>query len=145
MKLVRLRLKNFRGYQDSGWIVFENLTAFAGKNDVGKSTILEALDIFFNAGKSGKRKVKISGEDRCVLSKEGDVEIRCCFLCDGERVVIDDKGETTLKDECVVNSDGLLEIAKRYSGEGMKESVFLAADYPTCAEYQDVFMNWVAD
>ncbi len=31
--------------------MFDNLTVFVGKHDIGKSTILEALDIFFNGGK----------------------------------------------------------------------------------------------
>ena len=48
MKLKELKLKNFRGYKEKICVEFENLTAFVGKNDVGKSTILEALEIFFN-------------------------------------------------------------------------------------------------
>lgn len=46
MKLTKLKLKNFRGYREETIINFDDLTAFVGKNDVGKSTILEALDIF---------------------------------------------------------------------------------------------------
>lgn len=48
MKLKTLKIKNFRGYYDEVAIPFENLTAFIGQNDAGKSTILEALEIFFN-------------------------------------------------------------------------------------------------
>lgn len=51
MKIHSLKLKNFRGYKDELSISFGDLTAFVGRNDVGKSTILEALDIFFNDGK----------------------------------------------------------------------------------------------
>lgn len=51
MKIHSLKLKNFRGYKDELFISFGDLTAFLGRNDVGKSTILEALDIFFNDGK----------------------------------------------------------------------------------------------
>ena len=50
MRLKYLKLKNFRGYRD-GEIKFSDLTAFVGKNDSGKSTILEALDVFFNDSK----------------------------------------------------------------------------------------------
>ena len=46
MKIVSLKIKNFRGYKDLTEIKFDNLTVFVGKNDIGKSTILEALDIF---------------------------------------------------------------------------------------------------
>ena len=46
MKLKTLRLKNFRGYYEETSIDFSHLTAFVGKNYMGKSSILEALDIF---------------------------------------------------------------------------------------------------
>lgn len=44
-------LKNFRGYKNETIIPFEGLTVFVGRNDIGKSTVLEALDIFFNDSK----------------------------------------------------------------------------------------------
>ena len=50
MKIKTVKLHNFRSYKDVT-INFDDLTAFVGKNDIGKSTILEALDIFFNESK----------------------------------------------------------------------------------------------
>lgn len=46
MKIKNVAIKNFRGYSDEINSDFEDLTAFVGKNDIGKSTILEALDIW---------------------------------------------------------------------------------------------------
>lgn len=47
MQLREIILENFRGYAKTTNILFESdLTAFLGKNDAGKSTILEALEIF---------------------------------------------------------------------------------------------------
>ncbi|MCQ2505838.1 MAG: ATP-binding protein [Lachnospiraceae bacterium] len=51
MRLESISLVNFRGYQGPVKVLFDDLTAFVGKNDVGKSTVLEALDIFFNDSK----------------------------------------------------------------------------------------------
>ena len=48
MRLKQLKLKNFRSYKEETVVDFDDLTAFIGKNDAGKSTILEALEIFFN-------------------------------------------------------------------------------------------------
>ena len=48
MKLIGIELENFRCYKDKIHISIDNLTTFVGKNDIGKSTILEALEIFFN-------------------------------------------------------------------------------------------------
>ena len=52
MKIKSITIDNFRGYKDPVTIPFDNLTVFVGKNDIGKSTILEALDIFFNDSKA---------------------------------------------------------------------------------------------
>ena len=51
MKIRSLSITNFRAYKNTTQIFFDDLTVFVGKNDVGKSTILEALDIFFHDGK----------------------------------------------------------------------------------------------
>lgn len=51
MLIKSVTLKNFRGYRNETTVLFSNLTTFVGRNDIGKSTILEALDIFFNEGK----------------------------------------------------------------------------------------------
>lgn len=51
MKLAKLIITNFRGYKNRTEVGFNDITTFVGKNDSGKSTILEALDIFFNDGK----------------------------------------------------------------------------------------------
>ena len=48
MKLKNVKLKNFRGYKEEVIIPFHNITGIIGKNDAGKSTVLEALEIFFN-------------------------------------------------------------------------------------------------
>ena len=50
MQIKSVILENFRGYRDRRTINISDFTAFIGKNDVGKSTVLEALDIFFNEG-----------------------------------------------------------------------------------------------
>lgn len=51
MNIKSVIIENFRGYKDRQVIDLNNFTAFVGRNDVGKSTILEALDIIFNDNK----------------------------------------------------------------------------------------------
>ena len=47
LPLVRFRVQNFKCVEDSGWIdVDPDVTAFVGKNESGKSAILEALRDF---------------------------------------------------------------------------------------------------
>ncbi|WP_372378872.1 AAA family ATPase [Vibrio natriegens] len=48
MRLKSVKLTNFRGYQQTTTIpIDETMTGIVGRNDHGKSTILEALAIFF--------------------------------------------------------------------------------------------------
>jgi len=64
MKLIKLKIKNFRGYKDEVSVDIDNLTVIVGKNDIGKSTILEALDVFFNEGKG-----KIQENNKAAVAK----------------------------------------------------------------------------
>ena len=43
MKLIRMRIKNFRCYKKEISIEFDDMTALIGKNDAGKSTVIDAL------------------------------------------------------------------------------------------------------
>jgi predicted ATP-dependent endonuclease of OLD family len=61
MRLFDIKLKNFRGYREDTSILFDNLTAFIGKNDAGKSTVLDALNIVLADG-------KVDAADICVLA-----------------------------------------------------------------------------
>lgn len=130
MKLTKLKIKNFRTYQEEITIELDNLTAFVGKNDAGKSTILEALDIFFN---SGYGTIKLDKEDINKTSlKNGDDEIiiSACFTDLPSNVKLDTTNETSLEEEFLCNNDGELEIIKKYKNAG-KEKVFIKANHPS--------------
>jgi predicted ATP-dependent endonuclease of OLD family len=136
VKISQVKISNFRGYKDKTTIDFNDLTVFVGKNDVGKSTVLEALDVFFNEGKGV---IKLDKED---INKQGDLDgnkdicITVVFEDLPSSLVIDSTNETTLQDEYLLNSDGKLEIVKTYPNAG-KEKVSVKASHPTnpvCAE-----------
>ncbi len=46
MKAIRFRVKNFRNIDDSDWIELEKVTAFVGRNESGKTSLLKALHKF---------------------------------------------------------------------------------------------------
>ncbi|MGQ3180102.1 MAG: AAA family ATPase, partial [Blastomonas fulva] len=48
MKVVRLAIENFRGIK-SAQLLFDGHTLFVASNNVGKSTICEALDLVLGA------------------------------------------------------------------------------------------------
>ena len=120
-------IENFRGYQARQIISFSNLTAFVGKNDVGKSTILEALDIFFNDG-SGP--IKIEPQDINVDAKAAangasvDIVIGVTFKDVPDDVVLDDNNRTTLTAEYLLDDNQKLTVLKRYPNAN-KAKVFI--------------------
>ena len=46
MKALRFRVQNFRNIDDSDWIDLEQVTAFVGRNESGKTALLKALHKF---------------------------------------------------------------------------------------------------
>jgi len=140
MKIKTIKIKNFRSYKDELEIEFGDLTAFVGKNDIGKSTVLEALDIFFN---DGKGVIKLDKEDvnKQALT-EGDTEtiISVCFEELPTNIVIDSTNQTTLQAEYLLNSNNQLNIIKKYSNGG-KEKVFVKANHPTNRNCKDLLQK----
>lgn len=130
MKIKKIRLSNFRCYKEEITVDLNDLNVFVGKNDIGKSTILEALDIFFNENKGI---IKIDKDDvNKQLKDEGNTEIRISVVFEDlpESLTIDSTNPTSLVDEYLLQSDGSLEIIKKYPNAG-KEKVFIKANHPT--------------
>jgi predicted ATP-dependent endonuclease of OLD family len=130
MKIKSVAVNRFRGYERRVQMEMNNLRVLVGKNDIGKSTVLEALDFFFNEGKGC---VKIDKEDinkTCLAQGNDCIEIEVEFTELPATIVIDSTNHTTLQDEYLVTSTGSLHVIKRYSGAG-KEKVFIKANHPT--------------
>jgi predicted ATPase len=109
MKLARLRIRNFRCYKEEIAFAFNDMTAFVGRNDVGKSTVMDALDIFLNDGTPDKNDATKNGDGK-------DLTIICEFTNLPSQAVIDDNVPTTFQAEYLLNEQGFLEIHKTYSG-----------------------------
>lgn len=140
MKIKQVKLKNFRAYKEETIIDFSDLNVFVGKNDIGKSTILEALDIFFNENKGV---IKIDKDDISKKGKEeGNTEIRISVVFEDlpETLTIDSTNPTTLSDEYLLNIDNHLEIIKKYPNAG-KEKVFIKANHPTNPDCSDLLLK----
>ena len=133
MKLKTVILENFRCYRTRTRINIGDFTAFIGKNDCGKSSILEALAIFFE-----NDIIDIEAGDRHVKSDDPIVRIGCVFTDLPAEVVIDVDARTTLKDEYLLNGDGDLEVVKEYdSGKSKVGCVaYAVAEHPS-ARYCD--------
>jgi putative ATP-dependent endonuclease of the OLD family len=144
MFLKEVIIQNFRGYKNQHRIPIDQLTAFIGKNDAGKSSIFDALAIFFEHPLG-----KIDSSDICVhAGNSGEVRIGCVFKDFPERSAIDATSETTLVDEYLLNANGNLEIHKVYEfseGSLNKPKVFAVANHPTANGVEGLLSKKNAD
>lgn len=81
MKIRSVRIRNFRALKDVE-ISFDSVTTFIGPNGTGKSTVLRALDWYFN-GRSGE----LSDKDLSFGAEEQFIEVQVTFsnLTDKDR------------------------------------------------------------
>jgi Predicted ATP-dependent endonuclease of the OLD family len=137
MRLKTLKVKNFRSFLEETEVPVSNFTALIGKNEAGKSSLLEALEIFFNS-----ELVKIDEFDRPASSTNPIAEITCIFADLPERLSLDQTSETSLKQEYLLNADGDLEIKKAYnlSTKSPKGVACVVAEHPTAANVSDLLL-----
>lgn len=130
MKIAKLALKNFRAYKDISITFDENFNVIIGRNDIGKSTVLEALEIFFN-----NETVKINIDDRNVHADDLFMSIQVSFFPEDKEYTIDTV-PTDLKKEYLLDNDGLISIKKVWDCSNDKLTTaslktYIISDYPT--------------
>ena len=127
MKLIGIELENFRCYKDKIHISIDNLTTFVGKNDIGKSTILEALEIFFN-----NQTIKCEVGDLNVFSDQTNILITCEFTELPPQLSLDAGAETSLDEEFLLTEQKTLKITKVWdcSKKTVSSETFIVAYHP---------------
>ena len=79
MRIHSVRIQNFRCFKDQT-IVFDNYTCFVGANGAGKSTVFNALNIFFRQYKDSKTDLsKLCKDDYHHKNTEEDIRITVTF------------------------------------------------------------------
>ena len=134
MRLVEVKLSNFRSYEQETTIAIDPLTVLVGKNDAGKSAVLDALDIFFNDA-------TIEKDDCCVRTNQTEIKIACVFDDIPTQLVIDEQHPTTLVEEYLLRADGKLEIVKVYNcaaTKGKHSQTFAYAAHPSADGVDDL-------
>nr|WP_272868631.1 ATP-binding protein [Mycolicibacterium obuense] len=133
MRLSKVKIRNFRCYTDEIEIAFDGLTSLIGRNDAGKSTILDALAIFFEEQKPDADDASKSGD-------ASDMAITCTFTDIPERIVIDSTHETSLEQEFLLNENGDLEISRIYNGSLKTPTckLFIRANHPSVDTASDL-------
>lgn len=134
MRLIGMKVENFRCYSSEIEIRFSDFTAIVGRNDVGKSAIMEALAIFFGHTKPDK-------DDACKNGNPSEMRITCEFDELPEHVIVDTDYHTSLSAEHLLSRRGTLCIRKTYNGGAQSPSVKAVeawADHPTADGVSDL-------
>ncbi len=130
MQITRMHLKNFRSHVDSVIHFNEDLNVLIGKNDVGKSSILEALEIFFN-----NKSVSIDADDCSKKANSRQITIQVSFKVDKQREYIVDTIGTNISKEFLLDQNNELTIKKIWDCSknitAKSLSTYIVADYPT--------------
>ena len=134
MVISKLYIKNFRGYEEQTIELHKDLNVIIGKNDVGKSTILEALEIFFN---NNTIKIDVLDLNKKRADKEDrDVTIQVSFEVDSTKSYTIDTIPTKLSQEYLLDSEGYLTIRKVWNASGKNITskslkTYIVSDYPS--------------
>jgi putative ATP-dependent endonuclease of OLD family len=105
MKIVKARIKNFRGIKDEIEVKFDSYCVIVGQNDAGKSTVLKALNAFINDKDIDKDSANVSTDN-------GVVEIELYFDPQNASVIIDEQVETTFEAEGLTTAEGYVVLKK---------------------------------
>jgi predicted ATP-dependent endonuclease of OLD family len=103
VKIESVRIENFRSFKDET-IKFDNYTCFVGANGSGKSTVLNALNVFFRQYKDSKTDLsKLTGEDFHHKNTDEPVKITVTFteLSDTAK---DELSDYVRQDKLIVSS-----------------------------------------
>ena len=122
MKLTKCKIENFRSYKNAEFS-FDDLSVVIGKNDVGKSTLFDALDIFFNSTKPEEG-------DANIYSDSKEIIITCFFKIEPKmEICLDTSVTTTLEEEYLLDKSGLLQIKQVWEKSKLKKT-YIVANYP---------------
>src|SRR5690606_8959893 len=106
MRLKCLKIRNFRCYRNETIANFNNLTAFIGKNDYRKSSIHEAIEIYFNNTIDNIERDNLYVN--ALAAGDNRIEITCIFFLLTNQLIIDAANPTSLLNEHLLNIDGVL-------------------------------------
>lgn len=132
MKLIKLILHNYRCYQHEVSIDIDDLTCIIGRNDIGKSSIMEALDAFFN-GNVDKSDLSVDADDQII-------QITCVFSQIPSDLVLDSTVPCSMADEGLLNADGMLEVRREFDFSGAKvaKTTYVMGNSSDAAEVQGI-------
>jgi len=123
MRLIKFSIKNYRCHLNLNEFFVDDLTGIIGKNDIGKSAILDAMEAFFNG--------VIDSSDLSQNADSNEVELTAYFEGIPDKIILDTSVESSPKGEGLLNSEGQLVVKRVFSfGNRLSKSTYLIAWHP---------------
>jgi putative ATP-dependent endonuclease of OLD family len=108
MKLKSVKLENYQGVAGATEIPIGDFTVLVGRNDVGKSTLLKAFDLFLNG-------VTPSPDSNNAQNQTQIISIELAFSPSQTPIVIDEAISTSFEAEQLLDEDGLLRLRREWN------------------------------
>ena len=141
MKLARLHIEGFRGFAEKTTVNFDDLTVFVGKNEAGKSSIFDALNIFFGESKIDQGDVNTRRQN----DGPSSVVISCEFVDYPDELVIDATNNISPREEYILTSEENIHIKQEYSGNTLTPKTYLVANHPAQEKLRDLLELSISD
>jgi len=109
MRIHSISIRNYRPFRELKETHLGNLATIVGKNDAGKSSILQAIKLFFD----DKPKIEVDDIHDGADPNE-DIEIEIAFSSLPETIQIEEGVDTTFEEEMLLDDNGELRIRKTY-------------------------------
>jgi putative ATP-dependent endonuclease of OLD family len=114
MHIRRITLEGYRAFQNKAEVMCGGITTFIGKNDVGKSSILHALEVFFN----GSPEESDFNRDQ---DPNDPMTIEISFDGLPGDIELEAGTNTTLVNENLVGESGFFIVRKKYLSTSLKK------------------------
>lgn len=107
MKIIEITIENYRGIKDLTKFEVKNFNCIVGKNDVGKSTILKAMNMFLND-------IAPNSDDKNINAESNLISVTICFESQNLLIDIDGGIQTSLNEEGLIDERGHLYVRKQW-------------------------------
>jgi len=139
MKLKTLTLKNFKAYKNAKFN-FDEICLIVGKNDAGKSTVLHALNLFFNPKEA--KKVDLMYKNKEEVTEAAVLECSFNFVDEEEINLGGEDKDISITETNLLDREGSFTLGCIYTESSLSKSPFVSERYIVCHNYDISSFEW---
>jgi len=141
MRLRTLTIENFKAYNIAKFD-FDEIGIIVGKNDAGKSTILHALNLFFNPKEAKKIDLMYKNKDK--ISDAVILECSFDFAEDEEIKLGGEDKDISITETNLLDKNNSFILGYTYTEVSLNKAPFISGGYIRCYNYDISSLEWSA-